>query len=66
MSATCRHTPRRVLLHDRPGAQPEGHHAWRWNIETTFQELHYHLGLETTREWCRRTVLRAAPLLFGL
>jgi hypothetical protein len=43
-----------------------GHYAWRWNVETTFQELRGHLGLETTRGWCRRTVLRAAPLLFGL
>ena len=25
-----------------------------------------HLGLETTRGWCRETVLRAAPCLFGL
>jgi DDE superfamily endonuclease/putative transposase ISC1217 len=38
----------------------------RWNIETTFQECRSSLGLETTRGWCRRTVLRAAPCLFGL
>jgi DDE superfamily endonuclease/Archaeal putative transposase ISC1217 len=38
----------------------------RWNIETTFQEMRAHLGLETTRGWCRQTVLRAAPCLFGL
>jgi hypothetical protein len=38
----------------------------RWNVETTFQECRAHLGLETTRGWCRRTVLRAAPCLFGL
>jgi len=43
-----------------------GHYAWRWNIETTFQEARAHLGLETTRGWCRHTVLRAAPCLFGL
>jgi hypothetical protein len=52
-----------------PSFSPEavvGHYAWRWNIETTFQELRAHLGLETTRGWCRRTVLRAAPCLFGL
>ena len=42
------------------------HYTGRWNIETTFQELRCHLGLETTRGWCRRTVLRAAPCLFGL
>lgn len=38
----------------------------RWSIETTFQELRAYLGLETTRGWCQRTVLRAAPCLFGL
>ncbi|MFO0847188.1 MAG: transposase [Gemmataceae bacterium] len=38
----------------------------RWNIETTFQESRSQLGLETTRGWCRRTVLRAAPCLLGL
>jgi hypothetical protein len=42
------------------------HYTSRWNIETTFQELRSHLGLETTRGWCRKTVLRAAPCLFGL
>jgi hypothetical protein len=48
-----------------PAAMVEAY-AGRWNIETTFQELRCHLGLETTRGWCRRTVLRAAPCLFGL
>ena len=38
----------------------------RWNIETTFQEARSALGLETTRGWCPKTVLRAAPCLFGL
>ena len=38
----------------------------RWNIETTFEELRAHLGLETTRGRCAKTVLRAAPCLFGL
>jgi hypothetical protein len=38
----------------------------RWNLETTFQELRALLGLETTRGWCRQTVLRMAPCLFGL
>jgi hypothetical protein len=38
----------------------------RWNLETTFQECRSCLGLETTRGWCRATVLRAAPCLFGL
>ncbi len=42
------------------------HYTARWNIETTFQELRAHLGLETTRGWCAKTVRRAAPCLFGL
>jgi hypothetical protein len=42
------------------------HYAGSWNVECTFQEPRSHLGLETTRGWCRRTVERAAPCLFGL
>lgn len=38
----------------------------RWSIETTFQEMRAYLGLETTRGWTEKTVLRAAPCLFGL
>jgi IS4 transposase len=38
----------------------------RWNIETRFQEMRSHLGLETTRGWSRRTVFRMAPRLFVL
>jgi DDE superfamily endonuclease/Archaeal putative transposase ISC1217 len=38
----------------------------RWSIETTFQEMRAYLGLETTRGWTKRTILRAAPCLFGL
>jgi hypothetical protein len=42
------------------------HDTSRGNIETTFQEMRSCLGSETTRGWCQRTVLRAAPCLFGL
>jgi hypothetical protein len=38
----------------------------RWSIETTFQEMRAHLGLETTRGRLENTVLRVAPCLFGL
>jgi len=38
----------------------------RWNEETTFQEMRSYLGLETTRGWKEKTVLRLAPCLFGL
>jgi hypothetical protein len=41
-------------------------YAARWNEETTFQEMRSYLGLETTRGWKEKTVLRAAPGLFGL
>ncbi len=33
----------------------------RWNLETTFQEMRSYLGLETTRGWKKKTVLRVAP-----
>lgn len=38
----------------------------RWNEETTFQEMRSYLGLESTRGWKEKTVLRMAPCLFGL
>jgi hypothetical protein len=41
-------------------------YALRWNIEVTFQETRQLLGLETTRHWCRQSVLRVTPLIFGL
>jgi hypothetical protein len=43
-----------------------GYYCGRWNIETTFQEARCCLGLESTRGWCRKTVLRAGPCLLGL
>ena len=43
-----------------------GYYCGRWNIETTFQEARGCLGLETTRGWCKKTVLRAGPCLLGL
>lgn len=48
-----------------PGAIIEMY-GGRWNIETTFQEMREHFGLETTRGWSRGTVLRMAPCLFLL
>jgi hypothetical protein len=38
----------------------------RWSIEATFQESRSCLRSETTRGWCRGTVLRATPCLLGL
>jgi DDE superfamily endonuclease len=41
-------------------------YALRWNIEVTFEEARALLGLETTRHWCRQSVLRVTPILLGL
>jgi hypothetical protein len=52
-----------------PALSPDavvGIYCGRWNIETTFQETRSALGLETTRGWCQKTVLRAGPCLLGL
>jgi DDE superfamily endonuclease len=40
--------------------------ARRWSIEVTFEEMRGLLGLETTRQRVRDSVLRMAPLLLGL
>ena len=42
------------------------YYTGRWDIETTFQETRSCLHLETARGWCRATVLRVTPCLFGL
>jgi hypothetical protein len=41
-------------------------YAGRWNIESTFQEAHAHVGLESTRGRCRATAERAVPVQPGL
>lgn len=41
-------------------------YTWRWNIEVTFQEAKEHLGVESTRNWCKQSVLRSFPCLLGL
>jgi hypothetical protein len=41
-------------------------YARRWNIEVTFEEARALLGLETTRHWCRPSVLRVTPIVLGL
>ena len=40
--------------------------ADRWPIEVTFEEVRANLGFETSRHWCRNSVLRVAPCLLGL
>ena len=66
--ATGTHRDEYLLTTD-PALSPDavvGIYCGRWNIETTFQEARSALGLETTRGWCQKTVLRAGPCLLGL
>jgi hypothetical protein len=71
-----------VFVHDRTGTHRDGYfvttdlsmspqevietYTGRWNLETTFQEMRSYLGLESTRGWKEKTVLRVGPCLFGL
>jgi hypothetical protein len=41
-------------------------YTMRWNIEVTFEEVRAHLGIEGLRHWCKQSVLRLIPCLFGL
>jgi hypothetical protein len=38
----------------------------RWRVETTFQEVRAHLGVETQRQWSDLAILRTTPALRGL
>jgi DDE superfamily endonuclease len=38
----------------------------RWRVETTFQEVRTHLGVETQRQWTDLAILRTTPALLGL
>lgn len=43
--------------------------AWfvlRWQLETTFQAVRTHLGVETQRQWNNLAIMRTTPALFGL
>jgi hypothetical protein len=63
------HRPPLALFCTDPTATPAQIVAWyvdRWHIETTFEEVRAHLGLETQREWSTRAVARATPCLLGL
>jgi DDE superfamily endonuclease len=71
-----------VLVRNAPGRRPPvalfctdpsaaaeqivGWYIDRWHIESTFEEVRAHLGLETQREWSTRAVGRATPCLLGL
>ncbi len=52
-----------------PAATPRQILAWfilRWCVETTFQEVRAHLGVETQRQWSTLSIQRTTPLLLGL
>jgi hypothetical protein len=50
----------------RDAARVIEQYARRWNIEVTFEEARALLGLESTRHWCKQSVLRVTPILLGL
>ena len=37
----------------------------RWSIEVTFQEVREHLGFETTKQHCSKSILRTGPCLLS-
>jgi len=51
---------------DATPAQILGWFVQRWAIETTFQEVREHLGVETQRQWSDLAILRTTPALLGL
>ncbi len=65
---TDRREPQAFLstrLDDKP-ADIFGCIVSRWRVETTFQEVRRHLGVETQRQWSDLAILRTAPALLGL
>lgn len=62
------HEPSAFLCTDLD-AKPATILGWfvsRWRVETTFQEVRAHLGVETQRQWSDLAILRTTPALFGL
>jgi len=51
---------------EREPAAILGRFVFRWRIETTFQEVREHLGVETQRQWSDLAILRTTPALLGL
>src|SRR5271165_4806963 len=43
-----------------------GRFVFRWRIETTFQEVREHPGVETQRQWSDLAIMRTTPALLGL
>jgi len=71
-----------VLIHDPDGKfktqallctdlsasaqQVIGWYVQRWQLETTFQQVRTHLGVETQRQWNDPAIERTTPVLLGL
>jgi len=58
-----------ALLCTALSATPEQIVGWfvqRWQLESTFQEVRTHLGVETQRQWSKLAIERATPALLGL
>jgi hypothetical protein len=58
-----------ALLCTDPQVTPEQIVAWfvqRWQLETTFQAVRTHLGVETQRQWNEPAIARTTPALMGL
>ncbi len=58
-----------ALLCTDLAAAPEQVVSWfvsRWQVESTFQQVRTHLGVETQRQWSEPAVARTTPALLGL
>ena len=58
-----------ALLCTDPQADPMHILSWfvrRWQMETTFQAVRTHLGVETQRQWNDLAIARATPVLLAL
>jgi len=61
--------PPQVLLSTDPTLHPEQiltYFIRRWQMETTFQQVRTHLGVETQRQWSDKAIARTTPILMGL
>jgi hypothetical protein len=58
-----------ALLCTNPAIDPVPILSWfvlRWQLETTFQEVRTHLGVETQRQWTELAIQRTTPALLAL
>jgi hypothetical protein len=58
-----------AFLSTNLAATPAAMLGWfvsRWRVETTFQEVRAHLGVETQRQWSDLAILHTTPALLGL